>query len=105
MMRRILVNHARSRAAHKRGGEARRLSLEDAQIAFEQNAPDLLALDEALGRLSAIDGRKGRVVELLYFGGLGNREVAEVLNVSEKTVERDWQMARSWLYRELAGAG
>lgn len=105
MMRRILVNHARSRAARKRGGEAERISLEDAAISIGQGAPDLLALDEALNRLAALDERKSRVVELLYFGGLENREVAEVLNVSEKTVQRDWQMARSWLYRELAGTG
>jgi RNA polymerase sigma-70 factor, ECF subfamily len=102
MMRRILVNHARAHATAKRGGATRRLSLEDATISAEQSATDLLALDEALNRLVELDERKGRVVELLYFGGLEHREVAEVLNVSEKTVQRDWQIARSWLYRELS---
>jgi RNA polymerase sigma-70 factor (ECF subfamily) len=101
MMRRILVNHARSLAAGKRGGAARRLSIRDATVSTEQDATDLLALDEALTRLAAIDERKSRVVELLYFGGLENREAAEVLGVSDKTVERDWRMARLWLYREL----
>jgi RNA polymerase sigma-70 factor, ECF subfamily len=102
MMRRILVNHARAHAAAKRGGAARKLSLEDATISVEQSATDLLALDEALTRLVELDERKGRVVELLYFGGLERSEVAEVLRVSEKTVQRDWQIARSWLYRELS---
>jgi RNA polymerase sigma factor (sigma-70 family) len=71
-------------------------------VPVEQCAADLLALDEALERLAALDARKSRVVELLYFGGLQVREVAEVLKVSEKTVQRDWDMARSWLYRELS---
>jgi RNA polymerase sigma factor (TIGR02999 family) len=105
MMRRILVNHARAHATEKRGGAGRRLSLEEANISVEQSATDLIALDEALSRLVELDERKGRVVELLYFGGLEHREVAEVLNVSEKTVQRDWQIARSWLYRELSLAG
>jgi RNA polymerase sigma factor (TIGR02999 family) len=105
MMRRILVNHARAHAAQKRGGGgAGRLSLEDANVPVEQGAADLLALDEALERLAALDARKSRVVELLYFGGLENEEAAEVLGVSEKTVRRDWQMARAWLYREISGA-
>ncbi|HEX8163927.1 MAG TPA: sigma-70 family RNA polymerase sigma factor [Pyrinomonadaceae bacterium] len=102
MMRRILVNHARALAAGKRGGAARRLTIRDADFSTEQDATDLLALDEALTRLAAIDERKGRVVELLYFGGLENREAAEVLGVSDKTVQRDWRMARLWLYRELS---
>lgn len=103
MMRRILVNHARALAAGKRGGAAQRLSIrDDDAVSTEQDATDLLALDEALTRLAAIDERKSRVVELLYFGGLENREAAEVLGVSDKTVQRDWQMARRWLYRELS---
>jgi RNA polymerase sigma factor (TIGR02999 family) len=102
MMRRILVDHARSHATDKRGGAAQRLSLEDAFIAPEQGATDLLELDEALTKLAKFDERKSRVVELLYFGGLEQREAAVVLNVSEKTVQRDWQMARMWLYRELS---
>ena len=102
MMRRILVNHARSHATHKRGGAAERLSLENAAISMEQDATDLIALDEALSRLAELDARKGRVVELLYFGGLEQKEAAEVLGVSEKTVRRDWRMACAWLYRELS---
>ncbi|MEP6569511.1 MAG: sigma-70 family RNA polymerase sigma factor [Acidobacteriota bacterium] len=102
MMRRILVNHARGLAAEKRGGATKRLSLEEASFSQADNASDLLALDEALTNLAKFDERKSRVVELLYFGGLENKEAAEVLGVSEKTVQRDWQMARSWLYRELS---
>ena len=106
MMRRILVNHARALAAGKRGGgAARKLSLEDVTISVEHDAAELLALDEALERLAAVDPRKARVVELLYFGGLENEEAAKILGVTEKTVRRDWQMARAWLYRELAPAG
>jgi RNA polymerase sigma factor (TIGR02999 family) len=105
MMRRILVNHARALAAEKRGGGTRRLSLSDVEISPAETAAELLALDEALERLHQLDARKSRVVELLYFGGLENAEVAEVLGVSEKTVRRDWQTARSWLYRELSAAG
>ena len=102
MMRRILVNHARGLATEKRGGAAQRLSLDEANFSPTENATDLLALDEALKRLADLDERKSRVVELLFFGGLDHKEVAEVLGVSEKTVQRDWQMARSWLYRELS---
>lgn len=105
MMRRILVNHARGLATQKRGGGATGLSLDEAKFSPAENANDLLDLDEALTRLAQLDERKSRVVELLYFGGLENKEAAEVLGVSEKTVQRDWQMARSWLYRELASGG
>jgi RNA polymerase sigma-70 factor, ECF subfamily len=102
MMRRILIDHARARATDKRGGAAQRLSLEDANISVEQDATDLIALDEALTSLAKFDERKSRVVELLYFGGLENKEAAEVLGVSEKTIQRDWKMAKLWLYRELS---
>jgi RNA polymerase sigma factor (TIGR02999 family) len=102
MMRRILVNHARDQAAEKRGGGAQRLSLDDATISIERGGTDLVALDEALEHLATFDPRKSRVVELLYFGGLETKEAAEVLSVSEKTIQRDWQMARMWLYRELS---
>lgn len=102
MMRRILMNHARAHATRKRGGTAERLSLENAAISIEQDATDLIALDEALLRLSKLDECQERVVELLYFGGLEQKEAAEVLGISEKTVQRKWQMARSWLYRELS---
>jgi RNA polymerase sigma factor (TIGR02999 family) len=102
MMRRILVNHARERAAHKRGGGARRQPLSEIDLSAPEHAAELLALDEALDRLAARDERKARVVELRYFGGLENEEAAEVLGVSEKTVRDDWKLARSWLYRELS---
>lgn len=81
---------------------AARLSLEEANISVEQDATDLIALDEALTNLAKFDERKSRVVELLYFGGLENKEAAEVLGVSEKTIQRDWKMAKLWLYRELS---
>ena len=102
MMRRILVNHARDLATVKRGGTATRISLEPMSISPASNPDELVALDEAINRLAKLDQRKSRVVELLYFGGLEFKEAAEVLSVSEKTVQRDWKFARSWLYRELS---
>lgn len=101
LMRRILVDHARSRQAAKRGGEHFRLSLE--QIDPASNSPDLslLAVHEALERLAAIDAEQVRVVELRFFGGLSIEETAEVLGVGHATVEREWKMARAWLRREL----
>jgi RNA polymerase sigma factor (TIGR02999 family) len=105
MMRRILVDWTRSRQALKRGGEARALDLDsDALAAANQPGMDLVALDDALNALSAIDARKGRVVELRFFGGLSVKETAEVLDISAETVQRDWKMAKSWLRRELNGA-
>lgn len=102
MMRRILVNHARAHAAGKRGAGARRLSIERIDFAAPEHYADLLALDEALGRLAALDARKALLVELRYFGGLENREMAQVLGVSERTIQKDWQVARAFLYRELS---
>jgi len=102
IMRRILIDHARAHASGKRGGAAQKISLDDATISVNQDATDLLALDEALTRLAAIDPRKERVVELIYFAGLDQKEVAVVLEVAEKTVQRDWQMAKMWLLRELS---
>jgi len=104
MMRRILIDYARAHATGKRGGVALRLSLEQVNISLEQDATDLIALDAALTKLANFDERKSRVVELLYFGGVEYKEAAEVLNVSEKTIQRDWQMAKMWLYRELSSA-
>ena len=104
MMRRILIDYARAHATGKRGGVALRLSLEQVNISLEQDATDLIALDEALNKLANFDQRKSRVVELLYFGGVEYKEAAEVLSVSEKTIQRDWQMAKMWLYRELSSA-
>jgi RNA polymerase sigma factor (TIGR02999 family) len=103
LMRRILVDYARSRNYVKRGGEAHHVSLDEAAIFSEDRAPDLVALDDALQGLAAFDPRKSRVVELRFFGGLSVGESAEVLNVSPDTVKRDWRLAKSWLLRELSG--
>lgn len=102
-MRRILVDHARSRARVKRGGTVLKVSLDEAaEVSFGQ-AAEILALDEALQQLSKIDARRSQVVELRFFGGLGNAEIAEVLKIAPNTVIRDWNMARAWLYREMSG--
>ena len=101
-MRRILVDHARARRSDKRGGGASLAVLEDRLIVGSEPQPEILALDEALTRLAEQDNRKGRAVELHYFGGLNQEEVAEVLAVSSSTVERELRQARAWLRRELA---
>jgi RNA polymerase sigma-70 factor (ECF subfamily) len=101
LMRRILVDHARARAADKRGGDAVRISLDDAGETPVSPETDVLFVHQALERLAEQDERQARVVELRYFGGLSNGEAAAVLGVSEITVKRDWAMARAWLYREL----
>jgi RNA polymerase sigma factor (TIGR02999 family) len=103
LMRQILVEHVRGRQAAKRGGGQYRLSLSKVDRAASRPDVDLLALDEALGRLEAVDPQKSRVVELRYFGGLGIEETAEVVGVSPATVKRDWSMARAWLRCELGG--
>jgi RNA polymerase sigma factor (TIGR02999 family) len=102
-MRQILVNHARSRHAEKRGSGQAALSLNDIQVAVNQEAADVVALHEALERLQAIDPRKSKVVEMRYFGGLTIEETAEALGVSVVTVNRDWRLARTWLIREMHG--
>ena len=102
MMRRVLIDHARGHATNKRGGGAIHLSLEDVQVPLEQRAADFVALDEALERLSQFDERKCKVVEMRFFGGLNDEEIAEVLGVTTRTVLRDWKKARLWLYRELS---
>jgi len=102
LMRQILVDYARRKNAEKRGGAARRLSLDETGILPEQVAGDLLVLDEALERLAALDERKSKVVEMRFFGGMNETEIAEVLAVNERTVRRDWQFAKLWLYRELS---
>ena len=101
IMRRILVQHARARAAIKRGGLEQHVSLEDTEIAFEESAAGLVALDGALERLAQDYPRQSEVVVLKFFGGMEAREIAAMLQVSEKTVLRDWNFARLWLYREL----
>jgi RNA polymerase sigma-70 factor, ECF subfamily len=105
MMRRILVDHARSKHYEKRGGGAVHVPLEEAAVLAEGKSAEILALDEALRALAELDPRRARVVELRYFGGLSNEEIAEVLKVSTNTVTRDWNMARAWLYNELNGTG
>ncbi|HEX5438946.1 MAG TPA: sigma-70 family RNA polymerase sigma factor [Gemmatimonadaceae bacterium] len=103
MMRRILVNHARDRAAAKRGGSRERVSLSLVDAASGAPDVDLIALEDALDRLMALDARKARVVELRFFGGLGMEEIAEVLAISRATVEREWSFARAWLYDAIEG--
>jgi RNA polymerase sigma factor (TIGR02999 family) len=101
LMRRILVDYARSRGYGKRGGGATKVSLDEALLVSPEPEDDLVRLDEALKRLQEFDPRKARVVELRYFGGLSVEETAEVLKVSVITVKRDWKMARLWLLKEL----
>ena len=103
IMRHILVDFARSRQNLKRGGGARQVTLEESLVVSPESGIDLLALDEALKRLAVLNQRQSQVVELRYFGGLNEAEVAEVLKVSPRTVRHDWSMARAWLYRELSG--
>jgi RNA polymerase sigma factor (TIGR02999 family) len=105
MMRRVLIDHARAHLTDKRGGLAVRLSLEDVQLPAEQRAASLVALDEALGRLALLDERKCSVVEMRFFGGMSDEEIAEALGVTTRTVLRDWKKARLWLYRELSPGG
>ncbi len=101
-MRHILVDYVRHRGYQKRGGNAQRVELDEAMIVSSERAAGLVELDEALTKLAKLDERKSRVVELKYFGGLSNEEMAEVLNVTTKTIIRDWQFARTWLLRELS---
>lgn len=101
MMRHLLVDHARARAAEKRGGQVEMVPLENAQVGVDSNNLNLLALDEALNNLAELDPRQARVVELRYFAGLSLDETAEVLKVNRVTVGRDWRHARTWLRRRL----
>jgi RNA polymerase sigma factor (TIGR02999 family) len=103
-MRRILVDHARSRHYQKRGGDIARVTFDEALVVADEPGQDLVALDEALTALAAIDARKSQVVEMRFFGGLTLEETAEALQVSRDTVKRDWKMAKLWLLRELRGA-
>ena len=102
VMRRILVDWARSRQAQKRGGDVPPLELDEALVVGEEPGRDLVALDDALKVLTAQDARKGQVVELRFFGGLSVEETAAVLKISPETVMRDWKFAKSWLRRELS---
>jgi RNA polymerase sigma factor (TIGR02999 family) len=102
-MRQILVNHALSRLAGKRGSGQIKVSIDDVQVAVHQEAAEVVALHDALGRLELVDARKSRVVEMRYFGGLSIEETAQALGVSVITVNRDWRLARTWLMREMNG--
>lgn len=101
MMRRILVDHARAHRAAKRPPPALKVELDDRIGASRSRAPDLLELDDALSELTCLDARMGRIMELRYFGGLSEQEVAKVMSLSRSTVTREWQTARTWLYRRL----
>jgi RNA polymerase sigma factor (TIGR02999 family) len=103
LMRRIMVDRARERRALKRGGDAMKVSLNEAVLVSEERAEELLALDEALEKLAAQDPRKGQIVELRYFGGLTTEETADFLKISHRTVRREWRMAKVWLYCALSG--
>lgn len=103
VMRRILVDFARRSGKLKRGGKAIEVSLAEALVVSTKRGADLVAIDDALTTLSALDPRQSQVVELRFFGGLKDSEIAEVLKVSHGTVRRDWRLARAWLHRELAG--
>ena len=100
-MRQILVNHAIAHNADKRGGGQTMLALDDAVSFFQTQGVEILALHEALDTLNSLDRRQAEIVELRFFGGLTIEEAAEVLGISPATVKREWEMARSWLYREL----
>ena len=103
IMRRILVDFARSRASAKKGGGTQYVSLSEAMTISPERSEDLIALDDALESLSEFDSRKSRIVELRFFGGLSVEETAEVLKISGRTVMREWGLAQAWLYRELSG--
>jgi RNA polymerase sigma factor (TIGR02999 family) len=100
-MRQILVNHAKSHLAARRGGGRANVSLDEVQSAVDAEAQEILSLHEALEALQTVDPRKSRVVEMRYFGGLSIEETAEAMDVSIGTVNRDWRLARSWLIREM----
>jgi RNA polymerase sigma factor (TIGR02999 family) len=102
MMRRILVDHARRRHFQKRGGGAIQVSLSRAENIAEERSVDVIALDDALNALTQFDARKSRIVELRFFGGLSEVEIAEALAIPLRTVQREWNLARAWLYQQLA---
>lgn len=105
VMRRILVNHAHAKHAQKRGGELERVTLDESSASLAGAALDVLALDEALAKLSVAFPEQARMVELRFFAGLENADVARVMGISTRTVERGWRLARAWLQRELGGGG
>ncbi len=102
-MRRILIHHAERHRAKKRGGGKKGETLFEASSVFEERAEDVLALDEALSRLLRIDEQKAKIVELRFFAGLSVEETAQVVDVSARTIERDWRLAKAWLRKEIQG--
>lgn len=100
-MRRILINYAKNRMAQKRGGDQIAVTFDEQSMPANNKAEELIALDEALGRLAELDARQARIVELRFFGGLTVDEISEMLKVSPVTIHRDWRLARAWLGREL----
>jgi RNA polymerase sigma factor (TIGR02999 family) len=103
VMRHILIDHARSHHYAKRGGGAQHIALDDAAVVNQERAAEFVALDDALRRLAEVDPRKGRIVELRFFGGLTVKETAEVVKLSEITVKREWRAAKAWLLRDISG--
>lgn len=101
IMRRILVDHARAIHAHKRGNGWDAMSLNDAILPSPERAPEILALDEALDKLAALDQRQSKIVELRFFAGMNEEEAGNALGISARTVKRDWRIARAWLFKEL----
>ena len=105
VMRRILVDHTRSRRSQKRGGDAAKVTFDEALVVTNEPAQDFVALDDALEGLAKFDERKSRVIELRFFGGLSVEDTASVLKVSPATVMGDWRLAKAWLQREMRGDG
>ncbi|MEO6588223.1 MAG: sigma-70 family RNA polymerase sigma factor [Pyrinomonadaceae bacterium] len=101
LMRQILIQHARMHSADKRGNHKIHFSINDTQIPVEERAGSIIVLDEALERLAEVDERQAKVVEMRFFGGFTNQEIADSMEISERTVKRMWQAAKFWLYREL----
>ena len=104
LMRQILVDHARTHAAAKRGSNAIHFSIDDMQIPVEERAHSILCLNDVLERLEKFDEQQAKIVEMRFFGGMANAEIAEALDISERTVSRNWEAARLWLYRELSSS-
>jgi RNA polymerase sigma-70 factor, ECF subfamily len=105
VMRRLLVDYARARKTEKRGGQLVRVDIEDADPSRSENFDQLLAIDDLLSELARSDARMAQIVELRFFGGLSGAEIADALRINERTVKRDWQMARAWLYSQLRRDG
>jgi RNA polymerase sigma factor (TIGR02999 family) len=103
VMRRILVDYARTRGYSKRGGNAIHVSFDETAVVSPGAGAEIIAIDEALGDLAAVDPRKGRIVELRFFGGLSIEETAEVMSISPTTVQREWRSAKAWLYYAISG--